>query len=181
GAGGRVRGGGVWTPGRHYFEEARRRLPAYPYLYWNLAVLESHEKNFSDALVAADEGIRLQPGSSRSRYYRGMVLESMGRASEAADEYRLALSLDRRDADAAAGLARLEVDAQSHMQAGLAALYERHDPTDAIAEFQQVLAINREHYGAHYQIAVALDRAQRPQEARTHWETVLELARKYGE
>jgi protein O-mannosyl-transferase len=175
-------GRGDMASARRYFEEARRRVPAYPYLYWNLAVLESHEKNFPDALVAADEGIRLLPGSSRSRYYRGMVLEGMGRVSEATDEYRLALSLDRGGADAAAGLARLEVGAaQSHMQAGLAALYERQDPTGAIAEFQQVLAVNPEHYGAHYQIAVALDRAQRPREARRHWETVLELARKYGE
>ena len=167
-------GRGDMASARRYFEEARSRVPAYPYLYWNLAVLESHEKNFPDALVAADEGIRLLPGSSRSHYYRGMVLERMGRASEAADEYRLALSLDRGDADAAAGLARLESRRRrSHMQAGLAALYERQDPTGAIAEFQQVLAVNREHYGAHYQIAVALDRAQRPREARSHWETVL--------
>ena len=67
------------------------------------------------------------------------------------------------------------------MQAGLDALYQRRDPTDAVAEFRQVLAVNREHYGANYQIAVALDRAQRQQEARTYWQTVLEQAQGYGQ
>jgi Flp pilus assembly protein TadD len=46
-------GRGDMVSARRYFEEARRRVPAYPFLYWNLAVLESHQENFSAALAAA--------------------------------------------------------------------------------------------------------------------------------
>ena len=62
------------------------------------------------------------------------------------------------------------------MKTGLDALYTRNDPNAAAAQFRQVLALNPAHYGAIYQLATALDRAGRPQEARPYWEKILPMA-----
>jgi len=63
------------------------------------------------------------------------------------------------------------------MKAGLDALYTRNDPTAASIQFRGVLAQDPEHYGATYQLGVALDRAGRHAEARAHWERMLVLAK----
>jgi hypothetical protein len=55
------------------------------------------------------------------------------------------------------------------MRAALDALYQRHDPTGAAAEFQQVLAENPTHHGATFQLAAALDAAGKRAEARPLW------------
>jgi tetratricopeptide (TPR) repeat protein len=65
---------------------------------------------------------------------------------------------------------------EAFMQAGLDALYKRNDPTAAAAEFRKVLALNPTHYGATYQLATALDRAGKPDEARPLWEKMLPMA-----
>src|SRR5262245_52398673 len=62
------------------------------------------------------------------------------------------------------------------MQAGLDTLYTRNDPAAAAAEFRKVLAQNPTHYGATYQLATALDRAGKPDEARPYWEKMLPMA-----
>jgi len=62
------------------------------------------------------------------------------------------------------------------MQQGMTLLYQTGDPIGAEAVFRQVLQQNPSHYGAQYQLAVALDRGGRPTEARTLWETVLRNA-----
>jgi Flp pilus assembly protein TadD len=62
------------------------------------------------------------------------------------------------------------------MKAGLDALYSKNDPTTAVAQFRKVLAMNPTHYGATYQLAVALDRAGDPGEARVYWEKMLPMA-----
>src|SRR5512141_1082216 len=65
------------------------------------------------------------------------------------------------------------------MQAGLDALYTRHDPDAAAAEFRTVLAHNSTHYGATYQLAVALDQMGQKDQARPLWEKVLAMAEGY--
>ena len=62
------------------------------------------------------------------------------------------------------------------MRAGLDALYQRHDPTAAAAEFQQVLANNPTHYGATFQLATALDAAGKRAEARPLWKKMLDMS-----
>ena len=47
--------------------------------------------------------------------------------------------------------------------------------------FRAVLARNANHYGARYQLAVALDRGGRPTEARTEWTQVLQQAQSYND
>lgn len=62
------------------------------------------------------------------------------------------------------------------MQVGLDLLYKRNDPTSAAAEFRRVLALNPRHYGATFQLATALDRAGKMEEARPYWEGMLGMA-----
>lgn len=65
---------------------------------------------------------------------------------------------------------------EAMMQVGLDLLYAKNDPQAAAGEFQQVLGQNPKHYGATYQLAVALDRAGRPDEALPVWERMLKMA-----
>ncbi len=62
------------------------------------------------------------------------------------------------------------------MGVGLALLYNRGEASIAVQQFEQVLQRNPNHYGAHYQLAVALDKAGKPDEARVWWAKVLKLA-----
>ena len=65
------------------------------------------------------------------------------------------------------------------MKSGLDALYLRHDPVAAVGQFRKVLEINPAHYGATYQLGIALDAAGKGDEARPLWEKVLEMANQY--
>jgi tetratricopeptide (TPR) repeat protein len=67
------------------------------------------------------------------------------------------------------------------MQTGLDALYKHADPADAAAHFRQVLARNPDHYGATLQLAKALDRAGKPEEALPVWRKMLEMAEAAGD
>jgi Tfp pilus assembly protein PilF len=62
------------------------------------------------------------------------------------------------------------------MKAGLGALYTQNDPATAALRFREVLALNPKHYGATFQLATALDRAGRPDEARGYWEKMVPMA-----
>jgi tetratricopeptide (TPR) repeat protein len=74
-------------------------------------------------------------------------------------------------------LPKPEVDpAAEEMKLGLEALYTAHDATAAIVHFKKVLARNPSHYGATYQLAAALDEANKPVEARFYWGKVLKMA-----
>jgi len=66
------------------------------------------------------------------------------------------------------------------MRAGLASL-QRADNATAAQRFREVIAINSTHYGAHYQLAVALDRLGRAGESRPVWERVLRMAQEYAD
>jgi len=64
----------------------------------------------------------------------------------------------------------------SAMQAGLDALYTRHDPAAAAVQFRHVLALNPNHYGATFQLASALDQMHKEAEAKPYWKRMLVLA-----
>ena len=55
------------------------------------------------------------------------------------------------------------------MQRGLSEMQGGDAPT-AERTFRELLATNPNHYGGHYQLAVALDRGGKPTEARKEWE-----------
>ena len=64
------------------------------------------------------------------------------------------------------------------MQAGLDLLFRagNPDPVGAADKFRMLLTRNPTHYGAHFQLARALDFAGQPAEARQWWSKVLKLA-----
>lgn len=62
------------------------------------------------------------------------------------------------------------------MAKGVDSLYASNDPESAAKAFRLVLAKNPEHYGATYQLAVALDRSGKRAEARVLWEKSLAMA-----
>src|SRR5882724_9878932 len=62
------------------------------------------------------------------------------------------------------------------MQAGLEALYTKGDAEAAAATFRKVLEQNPSHYGATFQLAMALDRAGKPAEARPLWGKAVQTA-----
>ena len=66
--------------------------------------------------------------------------------------------------------------ADAQMTKGLDSLYVKNDPGAAVTAFRKVLAKNPEHYGANYQLAVALDRSGKAGEARPVWEKSLAMA-----
>ncbi|HMC56153.1 MAG TPA: tetratricopeptide repeat protein [Gemmatimonadaceae bacterium] len=76
--------------------------------------------------------------------------------------------------------AATQSDAQA-MERGLQQLYKASDPVGAEQTFRSVLARNSAHYGARYQLAVALDRGGRPADARTEWTQVLQQAQSYND
>ena len=103
-----------------------------------------------------------------------------------ADGYQITELVDRGDIMGAPGtgpvLARhfeelvAAMEVQAAMRAGLAALYQRNDPAAAVARFREVLARNPTHYGATLQLAKALDRSGRPDEALEAWKKILAMA-----
>jgi tetratricopeptide (TPR) repeat protein len=62
------------------------------------------------------------------------------------------------------------------MKRGVESLYTKSDPEAAAREFRKVLAKNPQHYGANYQLGVALDRGGKAAEARPFWEKSLAMA-----
>ena len=111
------------------------------------------------------------------------ALEAAGRPNEARPLWEKMVAMAERSSDsetAALARAHLAGDGNANeaatMQAGLDALYKRHDPAEAIAQFRKVLERNPTHYGATFQLATALDAAGKREEARAVWEKMLEMA-----
>lgn len=170
---------GEFQEARRYFQRARQLTPLYAYVYMNLSVLEAAEGHLEAALHQAEEAVRLRPDLSITHYYLGNALEKLGRADGALAAYQEAIKRNPNDTDARNAIARLtkgQGPEERLMHAGLYALYTRHDPAAAAAEFRQVLARNPTHYGATFQLAMALDRAGKADEARPVWEKMLAMA-----
>ena len=65
---------------------------------------------------------------------------------------------------------------EAMMKAGTEFLYAKHDPSAAAAEFRKVLARNPNHYGATFQLAMALDRGGKAEDARPIWQKLIAMA-----
>lgn len=67
------------------------------------------------------------------------------------------------------------------MKIGLEALYELNNYKKATEQFRKVLERNPAHYGATFQLAMALDRSGKTAEALPFWEKVLQMAEAYDD
>lgn len=129
------------------------------------------------------------PGDGEARLGLAEALDDAGRSDEAREPWaQLLTSGDQEKRRRAAQ--RLSSEAGSAgaelavlMESGLAALHgtdgRGRRPAEAIALFQRVLAASPRHYGATYQLAVALDAAGLRDDARGMWERVLPLAEQF--
>ncbi len=182
-------GRGDLISARRYFERARDLNPGYAFVHMNLSVLEANEGHLEKALAEAEQAVRLRPDLSLTHFYLGQALERMNRANEAAVAYERALQLDPRYDAARAALALTararparsdgagsQALQEQAMKRGLDLLYARSDPIGAVKDFRKVLEQNPNHYGATFQIAMALDRSGQSKEARPFWEKMLKMA-----
>ena len=169
---------------REYFEKAAALTPGYVYVHVNLCILDMAEGHFDAALREAKEAVRDQPDMALTHLSLGQSLEKLGRFEPSAAAYRRALALDPPNAQARDGLARMRsangyTEEGSLMSEGLAALYEENEPLRAQAAFRKVLERIPGHYGATFQLAVALDKSGDGPSARPVWEKVLTMAESY--
>ncbi len=132
------------------------------------------------------------PNHYGATFQLAKALERAGKREEARPvwEKMLAMAEAARDTQTAATvrthLGQSEAGGEAAIQgammkAGLDALYTRNEPTAAVGLFRKVLERNPTHYGATFQLAMALDRAGKPAEARPLWEKVLKTAEGEGD
>ena len=185
---------GDLTVARPYLERARELNPRYAQVYMNLSVLAAREGQLDEALRWAQQAVELAPAQGQGHYYLGQAYQWLGQRDEAMAAYRRAVELNPRDAASHQALAALggsnsagpaaiaaPADEVRLMADGLAALQKARDPARAAELFRQVLAHNPTHYGATYQLALALDQTGQAVEARALWEKVLEMAVRFDD
>ena len=127
--------------------------------------------------------LALNPSHYGAHYQLAVALDRGGKPAEARAEWSEVLRLAQGFKDTAVvrtattRLAAPDTVSEAGMMArGLDLMYTRNDPAAAIEQFMGVLARNRTHYGATYQLAVALDRAGRKADAKAAWQRVLPMA-----
>lgn len=170
-----------------------------------LGVAETTPSADAATLLAAGRAARAQRDSSRAvtlferavdksidrrdaLHSLGEALDHVARPDEARPVWtellRVALRADDFDRAARATL-RLDPPTPSEDQAamteGLRALYEQNDTAAAIAVFGELARRAPTHLGASYQLAAALDRAGRREDARPVWNRVVLLATGFGD
>ncbi|MBX3133294.1 MAG: hypothetical protein KF689_07920 [Gemmatimonadaceae bacterium] len=74
----------------------------------------------------------------------------------------------------------VDLDAVAMAQ-GVELLYQKSDPYGALPRFREVLDRTPTHFGASYQLAVALDSAGLVSDARARWEQMLAIAEQIGD
>jgi tetratricopeptide (TPR) repeat protein len=113
-----------------------------------------------------------KPAESKPVWVKMLGMAEAIKDTPTADRARARLA----EIDKLAGTkADADPDAET-MRLGLEALRTKHDPAGAATLFRKVLAHNPEHYGATFQLATALDQANRPAEARPIWTKALKMA-----
>ena len=120
-----------------------------------------------------------------AHYQLAVALTRQQKNTDAAVEWRSMASAAEAIGDTATArtaheqLALVDADGQARRMAeGLASL-AKGDVSGAIDKFRAVSTENPSHYGAHYQLAAALERAGRHAEARPLWEKVLGMSVAY--
>jgi tetratricopeptide (TPR) repeat protein len=182
--------------------EAHRLSPCYAYIQLNLSAVEAREGHAPASLAWADEAVRCNPGLALARAERAGALERLGRADEALAEYRATTAIDAVNAGAWLAQGRLleargdwpdaahafdralaadPTSSDAAMRAALVYHYRLGDLATAVDRYRTVLAIDPNHYGAHYQVAVALLGTGRKDEALAAWRRFVPLADALGD
>lgn len=130
--------------------------------------------------------LRRNPTHFGAQYQLAVSLDRGGKPVEARRVWEAVLKNAESARDSAtartarARLAAPDTAGPTAMMAlGLDLLYKRNNAAAAAEQFRKVLARNPTHYGATYQLAMALDRSGQPAQARPLWEKVLGMAVMY--
>jgi protein O-mannosyl-transferase len=187
---------------RSLLMEAHRLSPCYAYVQLNLSAVEAREGRIPASLAWADEAVRCNPGLALARGERAAALERLGRVDEALAEYRATTAIDAVNSGAWLAQGRLlegrgewqdaarafdralaadPTSSDAAMRAGLVYYYRLGDAATAVDRYQTVLSIDPHHYGAHYQLAVALLGAGRRDDALAAWRRFVPLAEAIGD
>ena len=127
------------------------------------------------AVTHFQRALALVPDHYGATFQLARALDRAGRKDEAQPIWERVLRMAERYNDRSVidtARARLA----DPMTLGLDALYTKHDPVTAAARFREVLAHNPQHYGATFQLAIALDQSEKPAESRPVWAKMLTLA-----
>jgi Tfp pilus assembly protein PilF len=171
------------------FQKSLELAPNWYYTHINLGVAYRSLGDTARAREHFDRAVEYDRYSGMALTWRGENHLALREFAAARDDFlqsmKVSLDHDRNAKGLAAANAGLgdNGDAASQetlMTRGLA-LLAGGDPVAAAATFREVLVINPTHYGAHYQLAVALDRAGKRSEARPLWEKVLRMADGYND
>lgn len=149
----------------------------------------------SNRLKKAEQAVADQPQSARAHIKLGMVLHGMGAVGKAEQAFERALELDDQCAEAMVNLGGIYVERldfaksvelnrragelkpelmHAHFNQGVCHLY-LSQPEQMVPCFEKVLALEPNHAGAHYYLAVGLYGAGRVAEARQSLNTAMEL------
>ncbi|MCW5890940.1 MAG: tetratricopeptide repeat protein [bacterium] len=201
-AGHAAMGRGLDAEARRMLLEAHRLSPCYAYVQMNLSALDVRAGDLAGSLRWADDAVRCQPRLALAQQYRAAALERLGRADEALAAYRRVTELDAVHAEAWRAQARLlegradwaeaagaweraiaadPTNADAFMRAGLLYAWRLRNPSRAVPRFRSVLALMPTHYGAHYQLAVALLADGQVEAARTAWNRFVPMAQAIGD
>ena len=128
------------------------------------------------------------PSHYGATFQLAMALDRAGKPAEARPLWEKALKMAEGYNDkATVDIVRMRLGTpaptpeEAMMKVGLEALYTKGDAEAAVATFRKVLEQNPSHYGATFQLAMALDRAGKPAEARPLWEKALKMAEGYND
>lgn len=145
------------------------------------------KKDASAAAAQFRKVLERNPNHYGATFQLAMALDRGGKPEEARPLWQkmLALAESFRDQETVAvararlgqsGAASEPAGEEAVMKSGLDLLYTKRDPNAAAAEFRKILKLNPNHYGATFQLAMALDQAGKKAEARPIWEKMLKLA-----
>ena len=139
------------------------------------------ERQPEAAAVVYREVLAEMPSHYGANFQLARALTSTNQASEASAAWQTMLSMAQaigdKDTVATAERNLAEIKMADLMRQGVDALYRRHEASAAADDFRAVLAMLPTHYGATYQLAVALDALEQPGEARKVWKKVQKMAR----
>jgi tetratricopeptide (TPR) repeat protein len=194
---------------RGRLDEARRDLlqahalsPCYAYVQMNLSALAARTGDAEGALRWADDGVRCNGTLALAHFYRAAALERLGHSDDALAAYARTTALDPNHASAWAGQGRMleqraawseaetayerafaadPTDAGPLMLGALVRHYRLGDPATAVERYRTVLRLVPTHYGAHYQLAVALLAKGDTAEAERAWQAFVPLAEALGD
>lgn len=169
-------------------EEARKLLtealelqPDNPRALTGLGRIELQQRNYEAAAAHLERALQLQPETSRVRYSLGLAYRGLGK-SDLAAEHMAAGGIDNREKrDASmvdplmAEVRALKQGARVHGQRGRRAFVEG-DFGRAIEAARQAVAANPETVQPRLNLGAALLRADRPEEAMSELEEVLQLS-----